>query len=69
MPRALYWTLNQGSSAKHQLYRDVAVEEARKGLQSKSLSSKCSVGVHLSSDVKQCMTHVHSIHRISGYGV
>lgn len=32
IPRALYWTLNQGSSAKHQLYRAVAVEDSRKGL-------------------------------------
>ena len=32
IPRALYWTLNQGNSAKHQLYREVAVEELRNGL-------------------------------------
>lgn len=32
IPRALYWTLNHGNSAKHQLYREVAVEETRKGL-------------------------------------
>ncbi len=32
MPLALYCTRNQGSSDRHQVYRDVASEAVRKGL-------------------------------------